>query len=317
MYRRKFIKLSGGVICGSMFRSFALGRSFSQPVSFAICTDVHKDLIPDADERLSGFIAECNKRKPDFIVQLGDFCTPKAENRVFLEIFNSFRGPAYHVIGNHDMDGGFRKEDTVAYYGMPGRYYSYDQNQFHFVVMDGTVGPYPWTPDKEQLSWLKADLAETNLPTIVFIHQPLEDAGSLSNAGEIRAILEQVDKSGNQKVIACFEGHRHMDYMKVVGSIPYFQINSMSYFWLGSRYVRQPADEEIDKRYPAMKYFSRYQDSLFCFVRISRDGIIEVEGRSSVFMDGTPAGRGYVFNETTPATAITASITDRRFSIGR
>lgn len=240
------------------------------------------------------------------IIQMGDFCMPKEENRHFLDIFNSFKGPRYHVIGNHDTDGGFAKEDTVKYYGMPSRYYSFDQNNFHFIVLDGTVGPYPWTPEPDQVNWLQADLSATLLPTIIFIHQPLENEEVISNADLIRSILE---KSG-KKVIGCFGGHRHMDYMKVVNDIPYFQINSMSYFWMGPKFVRSVGDPAMDQKFPAMKYFTRYKDPLFCFVKVSKKGRIEIEGRSSVFIDGTPGERGYSF-ETVLRDEVTAAITKR------
>ncbi|NIP96728.1 MAG: alkaline phosphatase, partial [Akkermansiaceae bacterium] len=46
-------------------------------------------------------------------------------------------GPRYHVIGNHDTDGGYQREQTVAWWKMTARYYSFDHAGTHFVVLDG------------------------------------------------------------------------------------------------------------------------------------------------------------------------------------
>jgi predicted phosphodiesterase len=86
-----------------------------------IITDVHKDVIHDADARLQTFVDAMRREQVDAIIQLGDFCIPKPANRAFLAIFNQFSGPRYHVLGNHDMDGGFTRDQAVAFLGMKSR----------------------------------------------------------------------------------------------------------------------------------------------------------------------------------------------------
>ncbi|GGK41880.1 MULTISPECIES: hypothetical protein [Flavobacteriaceae] len=61
---------------------------------------MHKELIPGVDERLETFINKANERKVDFIIQLGDFCMAEGKNRAFLNIWKSFEGRKYHVLGN-------------------------------------------------------------------------------------------------------------------------------------------------------------------------------------------------------------------------
>ena len=39
-------------------------------VRFGVCTDVHKDIMHDADERLAAFISEAKGRDLDFIIQI-------------------------------------------------------------------------------------------------------------------------------------------------------------------------------------------------------------------------------------------------------
>ena len=42
------------------------------------------------------------------------------------------------------MDDGFKKEETMAWWGMKERYYTFDTHGFHFVVLDGNKKDVPW-----------------------------------------------------------------------------------------------------------------------------------------------------------------------------
>ena len=84
----------------------------------------------------------------------------------------------------------------------------------------------------------------------------------------------------------------------------------MSYFWLGGKYMKPPADQKLGENYPAMKYYTRYKESLYCFVKIKENGHIVIEGKTSVFIDGTPKERGFPFNAVSEET-VSASITNR------
>jgi hypothetical protein len=45
--------------------------------------------------------------------------------------------PRYHVLGNHDMDGGFSREQTASFVGMPARHYTFGGGKFQGVVPNG------------------------------------------------------------------------------------------------------------------------------------------------------------------------------------
>jgi predicted phosphodiesterase len=51
----------------------------TKSIKFAVCTDVHQDLIYDATERIKTFIED---EKSDFIIQLGNFIKPGPMNWV-------------------------------------------------------------------------------------------------------------------------------------------------------------------------------------------------------------------------------------------
>ncbi|QDT00378.1 metallophosphoesterase family protein [Adhaeretor mobilis] len=190
-------------------------------LTLGLVADVHQDVIQDAHERLRMFIDQMKQDKPDAIIQLGDFAIPISNNQPFLDTWNSFDGPKYHVLGNHDTDGGYRKQQTMEWWGMPERYYSFDKHGFHIVVLDGNdSNPEPWEGypryiDAEQQDWLAQDIEGTGLPTLVICHQSLEAERGVDNRDQIRKILEAANaKAGHSKVFACLSGHHHIDYQK-------------------------------------------------------------------------------------------------------
>ncbi|MCX7948980.1 MAG: metallophosphoesterase [Treponemataceae bacterium] len=262
------------------FFSWSLIAEPSRVVRFGVISDVHVCDKPDQSQvisvnaspryftgglaKLEAFAEAMNKANAAFVVELGDFTDNpvdmslpyekrKAAALGFLEGAEAklalFKGPRYHVMGNHDTDQ-LSKEDvsTKIVNGGTGEiipkgktYYSFDKGGIHFVVLDACYkadgNPYSGVPGSPgsgyswsdanipavEVEWLKNDLASTKLPTIVFSHQllcPLEQvdaaydpAHSVKNAAEIRSILE---KSG--VVVAAFAGHYHDGgYMKVNG----------------------------------------------------------------------------------------------------
>lgn len=299
MQRRDFLKgmasLTVAPLCSSLARA---ADSVSGPLRFGIIADIHKDIMHDADERLSQFVQVMKEAKVDFVIQIGDFCVPKEENRKFLEIFRSYPGPQFHVIGNHDTDGGYRREQTVEYYGMPARYYSWEQGGFHFVVLDGNDRPedhqggYPRFIAEDQAEWLKSTIEGSCKPTIVFSHQSLEreDRGGVQNGSEIRQILEAENcRAGFKKILACFSGHHHRDYLRTLSGIHYSQINSASYFWVGGNYQKIRYSEAIDQKYPYIKYTTPYKDPVFGLVTVDLDRKeLSITGRQSEFVGPAP-----------------------------
>ena len=267
----------------------------AQSVKFAVCTDVHKDIMYDADERLQTFIDRATSEKVDFVIQLGDFCIPKAGNMSFLSIFNSFKGDKYHVLGNHDLDSGYTRSDNLRFWDQSDSYYSFNKNNFHFIVLDGndTTSPpqkgYAHYVGEEQIEWLRNDLEKTDLPTIVFSHQSLFDLFGTENDSIIRRIFEEENlKAGKNKIIACFNGHTHVDNYKKIGGIWYFELNSMSYYWLGKDFAHSSYDEQIEHDYPNIKYTAAYKEALFAIVTISKTGKIIIKGRKTEWVGPSP-----------------------------
>ena len=215
--RRRFVQ-HFGLAAGSLILPFSSSNLFKKEAfTFGIVADPHADLIPDKNERLEKFIQKAISKKVDFIIQIGDFCFPKKENLDFMALWNQFKGPKYHVLGNHDMDVS-SKEETIDYWGANSTYYSFDEGPFHFVVLDANYiyadGQYidyknanfyidsslRTFVNPEQVEWLASDLQQTNKPTIIFSHQSLINAlWGIKNRVQIQKVLEQENQRAGFK----------------------------------------------------------------------------------------------------------------------
>lgn len=278
--------------------------AWSQNLKFAIISDIHHDIMHDADKRLTTFLDAARKNKVDFIIELGDFAFPKDDNQPFLNIWNSYPGVKYHVLGNHDHENS-TKEAYMKFVGMERNYYSFDRGAFHFIVLDpnylckdGKYTSYQYGNfyvdekllnhiDPEQVKWLQADLAATNKRCIIFSHQCLEN--TVSNREQIRAILEaENQRAGRQKVIAAFSGHDHTNYERVINGISYIQINSASNQWVGDDFQAPGRfDEATNQRRPSLKYVVPYKDAVYAIVHLSKKNL-KVKGIKSTFIPPTP-----------------------------
>jgi alkaline phosphatase len=226
-------------------------------VRFGVVTDIHyadTDAVGTRAYRESdGKLAECvqvmNAKGVAFLVELGDFKdqdpTPDETRTLkYLEriesVFAGFKGPRYHVLGNHDADSLSKAQFLAAAPNTgivpnAGRY-TFVSGGVRFVVLDANHkadgsdhdhGNFHWTDtniDAPQVDWLARTLAASAQPTIVLVHQQLDGTGDLyvKNAAQVREVLE---KSGN--VIAVFQGHRHEGAFSTINGIPYLTFKGL------------------------------------------------------------------------------------------
>ncbi|KKB57232.1 metallophosphoesterase family protein [Parabacteroides gordonii] len=287
---------------------FAACQKEMKPVTFAVVSDLHQDIAHDAEERLSTFLRAANDNQVDFIIELGDFCMPKEENKPFLKRWQDYAGEKYMLLGNHDMDN-CSKEEVMQFIGMNNRYYSFDKGDFHFVILDPNniydgekyipyengnyfgYGEKVSYVDPEQVEWLKKDLQATDKRCIIFSHQSFEC--SSQNREEIRKIFEDENlRAGYKKVAVAFSGHDHTNYMKEINGIAYIQINSASNQWVGEKYAcPERFSDEINQKRPALKYTLPYKDALYGIVTLTGDGM-QLKGVKSEFIAPGPEELG-------------------------
>lgn len=322
MNRRLFLKNTSLIaVAASIDAKAVVSESKSQispKIRFGICADLHYDIMPDGLSRINKFIDAMSDERVDFIIQMGDFCKVLPQNQPLLDAWSRFKGPSYHVIGNHDTDGGSTREQVVKFWKMPAKYYSFDQKGYHFIVLDANEGEatptrkYPSTLSHQQLSWLEKDLESTLLPVMVFVHQGLDSDSGVENAMKVRYILEQAN-SKKKKVHAVFSGHHHKDYMNTINGIRYIQINSMSNHFLGKKYMAPSFSEEILEKTPKLKEVCPYKEPLWATVTIDASDVFALSGQKSSFLGKSPSERGKPkLDDIIPAVPY---VSDRKFNL--
>ncbi|MHC4143722.1 MAG: metallophosphoesterase [Planctomycetota bacterium] len=259
MTRRAFLKTSGACLAGATMRplvSHAAAEPRSKTARFGIVTDPHytsriygNRYCNESLDKMGECVELMNKQEVDFFVELGDF---KDEDNPSIEantisylqaiegVFGRFRGPVYHVLGNHDLDS-ISKSQFLANVENTGiasdlSYYSFDLNGLHFVVLDANYssngadydhGNFNWTDTNiptDELLWLEQDLASIEGPVIVLTHQLLHGTGQhhVNNAADVRRVLE-----ASAKVIAVFQGHDHAGAYLEIKGIHYYTLKAM------------------------------------------------------------------------------------------
>lgn len=219
-------------------------------LKIAIVTDIHHGapkLTKRGDRALDlvdQFLDFCADYGPDLIAELGDRINDQdreTDRRLLAEVAAKFRGlntPHAHLDGNHDSDFLLPSDNAEAVGS--GRHESRDVNGYHLVFWNASTKiprPEPFRASDDDLAWLAQDLAETDLPTIVFSHVPFGGASMIGNywfqntpdhatypnAAEIRSIVEASDR-----VILCVAGHVHWNSLHRVNAIPHITIQSLT-----------------------------------------------------------------------------------------
>ena len=305
----------------------------ARKVRFGIFADLHAPSIVYGEERLKEILDGCRKADVDFIIELGDFCNPDRKgvepyplrdkylnkDRI-VKLFNDFEKPTYHVLGNHECDE-CDKEVVLKYYGMDKAYYSFDKGGFHFVVLDNNYYLYKgkefcydsgnyyidginknlaYLP-KEQMDWLKNDLAKTKNPSIIFAHNWLNELDSYYKKEETKKNYEelmQIMLAAPSKVYMCIYGHTHLDHIFRTNDIWQYTINSASGCWVGTSFDYSGRyNEEIEKVFESVKYTMVYKDALYAIIEMDEDGAT-VKGVKSEFIGPTPEELGVYTHKT-------------------
>ena len=254
MNRRRLLLVAASLVVAAL----AVPAAQAPPlVRFGIVTDIHyADIDPngtrtyrESEDKLAECVQVMNAKGVAFLVELGDFKdqdkTPEeARTLSYLQkiesVFAGFRGPRYHVIGNHDTDS-LSKAQYLAAAPNTGivpnaTRYTFVSGGVRFVVLDANHksdgsdydhGNFDWSDsniDAPQLDWLTKTLAASAEPAIVLVHQQLDGTGAyyVKNAAAVREALE---KSG--RVIAVLQGHRHEGAFSTINGIPYFTFKGL------------------------------------------------------------------------------------------
>ncbi|GAG00497.1 unnamed protein product, partial [marine sediment metagenome] len=234
-------------------------------------------------------------QQPDAIIQLGDFAVPAEKNRALVNRFNTAHSRTLHVLGNHDIDGGYTTEQVLDFWEMKARYYSQDLGGVRLIVLDGNEMPakltekYPAHIGPQQLEWLRGELQSHESPIVVFSHQPLAGAWPIDNAEEVRRVLS----TASSQVVLALNGHSHIDDLVRVDNVNYLHVNSASYVWVGKSFGHPSYSKEILSAYPRLAFACPYRDALFTTLTLEPDsGDITIQERKSEWVGESPAQLG-------------------------
>ncbi len=293
--RREFVRASAASSMVLPFSEavFNLFSSDAQVVRLGVIADLHQDVIHDAPRRLGLFLDAMHQQKPDAIIQLGDFAYPSTDNQDFLRQFNEAGYKPIHVLGNHDMDAGYTRQQCVDTWGMPGFYSAQRVNGLLLLVLDGNdkdspthQGGYARFVGPEQVKWLEGQLAGATEPVIVISHQPLAGPSAVDNAKELQDVL---GRHAN-KILFAMNGHTHIDYVTEVQGVFYWHVNSASYHWVGGNHIHSSYPEAVHKKHPYIAYTCPYQEPLYATITIDPESRrVQIEGTQTDWVGSTPA----------------------------
>jgi Icc protein len=222
---------------------------------FALISDEHfgptayfegklRKLTANAGELCRSFVRHMNDEvRPDLVVNLGDVIEDESRPKdlehygEFVEILADLDCPVLHVAGNHDQIN-LTDRDLCDLWRHDGAlHYSRDIAGVHFSVLrtievKDTAIHLP----EEQITWLRDDLADTALPSVVLMHHPasemrldgnrwFEKRPHVCRVAERRALQHVV--SDAPRVVAVFNGHVHWNHFDVISGVPYITLQSL------------------------------------------------------------------------------------------
>jgi len=257
-----------------------VGQSNDADFSFIFMTDIHYQTKRGADKAFQMAIDTANQLEADFVLTGGDlvYDVLRGNHKKSEKLFNSYKEaekgfnmPVYHCIGNHELFAIYEEspEDSTHpdyKYGMFERhfgdtYYSFDHKGWHFIVLnslDVRGKRYIGMVHKEQLEWLKQDLAkiDKNTPIAIAMHIPLvstyrqiypkKPITEVPNNQWIYNRKEVLDAFKDYNLRLALQGHLHW--------IEDLNIQSRTRFITGGSIAGRPSWRRIDDRGDGIYY---------------------------------------------------------------
>ncbi|MFN8292755.1 MAG: metallophosphoesterase [Chitinophagales bacterium] len=287
-FSRKDFLVAGGIIgTGLLMPEFLQAQtrtntSKKRLLRVAHITDVHVQPEGAAPKGMANCLHEIQQLadKPDFIVNTGDAimdALSKEKSRVKAQwntwnsvLANENSMEIFHCIGNHDIwgwsglsarrtDEHYGKQWATEMFGIKNRFYSFDKNGWHFVVLDSmTHVPFGYTAklDGDQFDWLKEDLARTPQDTFVCIlsHIPILSASVFFDGSNVKQgkwkipgawMHQDAGKLKNlflqhKNVKAALSGHIHLIDEVAYNGVNYYCNGAVSGGWWGGNYQEFP-----------------------------------------------------------------------------
>lgn len=284
MKRRKFIASTSLLAIGgnliSSAKTLAAPQSKKDALQIAFLSDVHVKPTEAAEAGMRKAFKHVNslKQKPDFIINGGDaimdaLAAGKDKTQAQWDVWNQVldaenRLPIYHVIGNHDAWGWQVKDESIKtdplydkgwvlkQHKMPGRFYSFVQKNWKFIVLDSAHennGGYISKIDEPQYIWLEQELKNTSsdhnicivshIPIVSFCAAMFTDNNQPNGDWRISRALLHTDSrkltelfSNYKNIRCCLSGHIHLQDAVEYKGIHYYCNGAVSGNWWGGAF---------------------------------------------------------------------------------
>ena len=319
MNRREFIG-AGAMFGGAAAMPFAArAGGMAKPLKICVFADLHFTpgvYTNDTPEFLERILARAEAEKCDMVIHLGDMVQNVAEKPVrdLVRHYNDFKLPTYHVIGNHEQDGATH-EELLEVFRLDRGYYSFDRGGFRFVVLDpnyfcnepgkfihhsrgnyfhrSMMSTINWIPP-DQMEWLKATLDSSPYPCVVLSHQSFErgpGGAMVSNAAEVRRVFNEANAKYPGRVRLVINGHLHVDHLRILDNIAYWDVNSANMYYYGPRQYAYPKEYLAKHAGAPYTYGSAedtlgWKDPLSAILTLHPGGRIRIDGSSSDWLFG-------------------------------
>jgi 3',5'-cyclic AMP phosphodiesterase CpdA len=219
-------------------------------LTIAHITDVHMRPEHNAPNRFRQCIKDIKKHKVDFFLNGGDtiyaadygHITRERTNeqwKIWQELRSEISEYEVHsCLGNHDMwwaapskeDEMYGKNYVVKQLKTPNRYYSFDKQNWHFVILDSN-NKNAGSLDEEQRKWLENDLSQLKKGSnVLFLtHYPI--IGVNGGSHKDRKYITKLFYQHKDKNLTCLSGHVHLLDSVVYNNVNYFCNGALSGFW--------------------------------------------------------------------------------------
>jgi 3',5'-cyclic AMP phosphodiesterase CpdA len=283
MDRRKFITNTSLLAIGSSIltsKAEAAPQAKKDDLQVAFLSDVHVKPTAAAEAGMRKAFRHVNslKQKPDFIINGGDaimdaMASNKAKTQAQWDVWNKVLNsenhlPVYHVIGNHDAWGWQVKDESIKtdplydkgwvlqQHNMPGRYYSFTQKNWKFIVLDSAHennGGYISRIDEPQYAWLERELKDTSsnqhicllshIPIVSFCAAMFQDENQPNGDWRISRALLHTDSrkltqlfTGYTNIRCALSGHIHLQDAVEYQGIKYYCNGAVCGNWWGGAF---------------------------------------------------------------------------------
>lgn len=195
-----------------------------------------------------------NEIKPDLCINLGDLIEDTANHekdiinlKFIWEKLKIIKVPFYSLAGNHDLRMMQSRKEVEDIMGYEHSTFSFNLNGYHFILLGNDVvedisrerGGLFRTQyiSSEDLKWLEKDLANNDLPTLIFTHFGVAEddlkenwwfhddfeCGLLKNRKQLKEIIEKY-----KNILGFFSGHQHWTKKIIENNITYYILGSLT-----------------------------------------------------------------------------------------